>query len=121
MDAKLCPDNHEFSDIILHKMSQAVDLIFYDKNKEIRAKIENAKLNSYNEMNTDRTIACSIVKNETRCSLCVNYRKVLRVTVTRISNYDSHTVSRNMPNQFMTTHQKNLKLEAIQRGYFVYA
>ena len=116
-DAKLCPGNHDFSDIIFHKISQGADLNFYDKNKEIRAKIEDGKLNSYDEMSTIRTIACSflISKNETRCSSCVDVRKVLKVTAIRISNYDPNIVSRNMPNKYMTTDQRNLKLEAVQR------
>ena len=77
-DAKLCPGNHDFNDIIFHKISQGADLNFYGKNKKIRAKIENGKLNSYDEMNTIRTIACSILirKNETRCSSRVDFRKV---------------------------------------------
>ena len=116
-DAKLCPGNHDFSDIIFHKISQGADLNFYDKNKEIRAKIEDGKLNSYDEMSTIRTIACSflISKNETRCSSCVDVRKVLKVTAIRISNYDPNIVSRNMPNKYMTSDQRNLKLEAVQR------
>ena len=57
-DAKLYPGNHDFSDIF-HKMSQGADLNFYDKNKEIRAKIENGKINLYDEMSTIRTILCS--------------------------------------------------------------
>ena len=67
-------------------------------------------------MGTIRTTACSILisNNETRCSLCVDYRKVLKVVATTISNYDSNIVSRNMPNKFMTTDQRNLKLEAVQ-------
>ena len=117
IDAKLCPCNHDFSDIIFHKISQGVHLNFYDKNEEIRAKIENSKLNSYDKMSTIRTIACSILisKNEIRCSSCVEYKKVLTVTATRISNYDPNNVSRNMPNKYMTTNQRNLKLVAIQR------
>ena len=68
-------------------------------------------------MSTIRTIACSflISKNETRCSSCVDVRKVLKVTAIRISNYDPNVVSRNMPNKYMTTDQRNLKLEAVQR------
>ena len=67
-------------------------------------------------MGTIRTTACSILisNNETRCSLCVDYRKVLKVVATTISNYDSNIVSRNMPDKFMTTDQRNLKLEAVQ-------
>ena len=66
-------------------------------------------------MSTIRTIACSIpiIKNETRFSFCVDYRKVLNITATRISNYDPNIFSRNMPNKFTTTDQINLKLEAI--------
>ena len=60
-DAKLCPGNHDFNDIIFHKISEGAHLNFYGKNKKIRAKIENVKLNSYDEMNTVRTIACSIL------------------------------------------------------------
>ena len=87
------------------------------KIKKIRAKIENVKLNSYDEMNTVRTIACSILtrKNETRCSSRVDFRKVLKVTATRVSNYHPNIASRNMPNKCMTTDQRNLKLKAIQR------
>ena len=68
-------------------------------------------------MSTIRTIACSILisKNETRCSSCVDVKKVLKVTAIRISNYDPNVVSRNMPNKYMTTDQRNLKLEAVQR------
>ena len=71
----------------------------------------------YDEMITIRTIACSflISKNETCCSPCVEQRKVLKVTATRISNYDPNNVTRKMPNKYMTTDQRNLKLEAIQR------
>ena len=67
-------------------------------------------------MGTIRTTSCSILisNNETRCSLCVDYRKVLKVVATTISNYDSNIVSRNMPNKFLTTDQRNLKLEAVQ-------
>ena len=56
-----------------------------------------------------------IRKNETRCFSCVDFRKVLKVTATRVSNYDPNIVSRNMPNKYMTADQRNLKLEAIQR------
>ena len=49
------------------------------------------------------------------CSTCVDYRKVLKVTATRISNYDPNIASRNMPNKYMTTDQRNLKFEGIQR------
>ena len=43
-DAKLCPGNHDFSDIIFHKISKGAHLNFHDKNNEIRVKIENGKL-----------------------------------------------------------------------------
>ena len=87
------------------------------KIKKIRAKIENVKLNSYDEMNTVRTIACSILtrKNETRCSCRVDFRKVLKVTATRVSNYHPNIASRNMPNKCMTTDQRNLKLGYSER------
>ena len=123
-DAKLCPVNHDFvpvimagnREIIFYKISQGLDLNFYDKNKEIRAKDENGKLNSYDEISTIRTIACSILisKNETHCSSFVDFRKVLKVTATWISNRDPNIVRRNMPNKYVTTDQRNFKLEAIQ-------
>ena len=39
------------------------------------------------EMTTIRTIKCSILisKSETHCSSCVGYRKVLKITLIRIS------------------------------------
>ena len=48
-------------------------------------------------------------------SLVVDFRKVLKVTATRISNYDPNIVSRNMPNKCMTTDQGNLKLGYSER------
>ena len=81
---------------------------------KIRKSEQQFNLNSYDEMSTIRTTGCSILisKNETRCSSCVVFRKVLKVTATRISNYDSNIVIRNMSNKHMTTDQK---LDAIQR------
>ena len=110
IDAKLCPGNHDLSDIIFHKISKGVDLNLYGNNKEIRAKIENGKLNLYDDMSTIKTIACSILisKNESLCSSCVEYRKVLKATATRISNYDPNNVSRNLPDNYIATNQTHL-------------
>ena len=117
IDANLCPGNYDISDIIFHKISKGVDLNVCGNNKEIREKFENGKLNSYDDMGTIRTVAGSILisKNESRCSSCVEYRNVLKVTATRISNQGPNNVSRDLPNNYMATNQTNLHLEAVQR------
>ena len=67
-------------------MSLIVDFNYHDKNRENRAKIEDDTLNSFDEMNTIRIITCSILvsKYDTRCLLCGDYRKVLKITSTKI-------------------------------------
>ena len=67
-------------------------------------------------MSTIRTSTCSILisKNETRCSSCVDYRKILKVTVKRYQIM-TQILSVEICHISITTDQRNLKLEAIQR------
>ena len=67
-------------------MSLIVDFNFHDKNRENRAKIEDDTLNSFDEMNTIRIITWSILisKYDTRWLSCGDYRKVLKITSTKI-------------------------------------
>ena len=67
-------------------------------------------------MSTIRTSTCSILisKNETRCSSCVDYRKILKVTAKRYQIM-TQILSVEICHISITTDQRNLKLEAIQR------
>ena len=51
----ICPGNSDFSEVVKKKFAHGTDLNFYDKQKNVKAKIENQKLSTVEELDTSYT------------------------------------------------------------------
>ena len=113
--SKLCPGNDDGGNIISHQVSKS-DYVFYAKDKEIRARIEDSKLNLLSDMTTIRTASCSVLirRTETRCPSCSSYRIRLNVMSSRVDNYDPATIKKNTPNKHMKKEQLSAKVKFLQ-------
>ena len=72
---KSCPGNNDFLKLIKNKLLHGMDLNFYDKRKNVKAKIENKRFESTNSLATIRVVNCwKIVScQKIRCSECQSY------------------------------------------------
>ena len=82
------------------------------KDKEIRARIEDSKLNSFSDMTTIRTASCTVLirRSETRCPFCSSHRITLNVMPSRVDKYDPAAIKKNTPNIHMTREQLSPKV-----------
>ena len=98
------------------EFQKVTDYAFYAKDKEIRARIEDSKLNSFSDMTTIRTASSSVLirRSETRCPSCSSHRISLNVMSSRVDNYDLAAIKKNTPNIHMTREQLNTKVNFLQ-------
>ena len=52
MRVKFCPENNDFPELIKNKLLDVMELNFYDKRKNVKAKIENKRFQSTNSLAT---------------------------------------------------------------------
>ena len=75
---------------------------FYDKQKHIKAKIENKKFSTVGEIDAIQTMNCevSIPKSYSRCGPCQVFRKHL-ITMAHRADKEKSTDSKHIPNKYM--------------------
>ena len=56
----ICPGNSDFPEVIKNNFAHGTDLNFYNEQKNAKAKIENKKFRTVEELNTIRTINCEV-------------------------------------------------------------
>ena len=105
----------DFGSIISHRVSKG-DYIFYAKDKEVRARIEDSKLNSFDEMTTIRTASCSVLirRSQTRSPTCLSHRISLNIMSSRVDKYDPAAIKKNTQNIEMTREQLSAKVNILQ-------
>ena len=76
----ICPGNSDFPEVIKNKFTHGTDLNFYDKQKNIKAKIENKIFSTVEELDSIRTINYEVFipKSDSRCEPCQVFCKHLR-------------------------------------------
>ena len=76
---KSCPGNNDFPEVIKNKLLHDMDLNFYGKRKNVKAKIENKQSESTNSLATIRVNSCwkIVLCQKIRCSECQSYRPQL--------------------------------------------
>ena len=75
----MCLGNSNFPEVIKNKCVHGTDLRFFDKQKNVKAKIENKIFSTVEELDTIRTIICEffIPKSDSRCGPCQVFCKHL--------------------------------------------
>ena len=110
---KSCPGNNDFLKLIKNKLLHGMDLNFYDKRKNVKAKIENKRFESTNSLATIRVVNCwKIVScQNNRCSECQSYRPQLNTRSSRAVKEESLvSLKKNVPNMYLP--RKNLEQKA---------
>ena len=110
---KSCPGNNDFPELIKNKLVHDMDLNFYDKRKNVKAKIENKRFESTNSLATIRVVNCwKIVScQNNRCSECQSYRPQLNTRSSRAVKEESLvSLKKNVPNMYLP--RKNLEQKA---------
>ena len=118
LEFHICPRNSDFPEVIKNKFARGTDLNFYGKQKNVKAKIEDKKFSTVEELNTIRTINCEVFipksdsrcglcqvfpiipKSDSPCRLCQVFRKHL-ATVTHGADKEKLTSSKYIPNKYM--------------------
>ena len=107
---KSCPENNDFMEVIKNKLLHNMDLNFYDKRKNGKAKIENKRFEPTNPLATIRVVNCwKIVSCQNiRCSDCKSYRRQLNTRSFRAVKEESLvSLKKNVPNMYLP--RKNLE------------
>ena len=110
---KSCPGNNDFPEVIKNKLLHDMDLNFYDKRKNVKAKIENKRFESTNFLTTIRVVSCwKIVSCQNiRCPECQSYRPQLNTRSSRAAKEESLvSLKKNVPNMYLP--RKNLEKKA---------
>ena len=102
LEFHICPENSDFLEVIKNKFAHGTDLNFYDKQKNVKAKIENKQFSTVEELGTIRTINCEVFipKSDSRCGPCQVFRKHL-TTMTHRVDKEKLTSSKHIPNKYM--------------------
>ena len=111
-----CPGNSDFPEVIKSKFSHGTDLNFYDKQKNIKAKIENKIFSTVEELDTTCTINCEVFipKSDSRCGPCQVFRKHL-VTMTHRADKEKSKSSKYILNKYMSRVNLEKKTQQLQK------
>ncbi|XP_047145625.1 uncharacterized protein LOC124818645 [Hydra vulgaris] len=119
-ELKICPANDEFKDLISHKLSYGSELYFLNKDKTIKAKIENKQFSSEADLKVIRSSKCDkLISNYvSRCNYCTTLRKDLILYSHR---YETDTIGskEKSPNIYKNREQLLEKCEE-QHNYLQY-
>ena len=76
--AYMCPDNEDFPLLVENKIGKGSELCFFDKQKSVRAYIENSECCQMSRCSVIRTYNYELlILNNQRCEPCTKHRKVL--------------------------------------------
>ena len=101
-----------------NKFAHGTDLNFYGKQKNVKAKIQDKKFSTVEELNTIQTINCEVFipKSDSRCGLCQVFRIIPKsdspcrpcqvfckhlATMTHGADKEKLTSSKYIPNKYM--------------------
>ena len=113
---KSCPGNNDFPEVIKNKLLHGMDLNFYDKRKNVKAKIENKRFELTNFLATIRVVSCwkIVLCQNVRCLECQSYRPQLNTRSSRaVKEKSLVSLKKNVPNMYLPW--KNL--EKKQKNY----
>ena len=111
----VCIGNVGFDKLIQNKLTKGAELNFTDRKKNIKAYIENDKMQRLESGNVIRTVDCCLLisNKEIQCSSCQNYRPTLTTLSSRCDS--SNIVKKNTPNIFLSKEQLQIKAAELQR------
>ena len=114
--AYMCPGNEDFSLLVENKIEKGSELCSFDKEKSVRAYIQNSECCQVRHWSVIRTYKCELlILNNQRCEPCTKHRKVLLKLSDRKSGLDESFVPKNIPNEALSHKQALVKLSAIQK------
>ena len=117
LELHICPGNNDFPEVIKSKFGHGTDLNFYDKQKNIKAKIKNKIFSTAEELDTVRTLNCEVFipKSNSRCAPCQVFRKHL-TTMAHCADKEKSTSSKYIPSKYMPeTNRFRKKTQQIQK------
>ena len=117
LEFHICPGNSDFPEVIKNKFAHGTDLNFHDKQKNVKAKIENKIFSTVEELDTIRTINCEVFipKSDSRCGPCQVFRKHLTTMTHRADKEKSKSSGKYIPNKYMPRVDLEKKTQQLQK------
>ena len=112
-----CPGNSDFPEVIKNKFAHGTDLNFHDKQKNIKAKIENKIFSTVEELDAKCTINCEVFipKSDSRCGPCQVFRKHL-VTMNHRADKEKSKSSKYILNKYMSQVDLEKKTQQLKKS-----
>ena len=115
---QICPENSDFPEVRKNKFAHGTDLNFYDKQKNVKTRIEDKIFSTVEELDTIRIKNCevSIPKSDSRCGPCQVIRKHLTTITHRANKEKSKSSSKYIPSKSMPPADLKKQTQQIQKN-----
>ena len=120
LEFQICPENSDFPEVRKNKFAHGTDLNFYDKQKNVKTKIEDKTFSTVEELDTIRIKNCevSLTKSDSRCGSCQVIRKHLTTITHRANEEKSKSCHKYTPSKSMLQRIWRSKLSKFKKMYY---
>ena len=120
LEFQICPENSDFPEVRKNKFAHGTDLNFYDKQKNVKTKIEDKTFSTLEELDTIRIKNCevSLAKSDSRCGPYQVIRKHLTTITHRANEEKSKSCHKYTPSKSMRQRIWRSKLSKFKKMYY---